>query len=1341
MPIFYNTAAPTPSTKNNINDIAVTYGIRDFLLNLNLLPFYPQISTAINGSPQIGQPVLDTSINGNANVIPNGLPLEVQGLLYYEMTTIQNQFQNNDTNAPSLVNIEDIPTTQGIFGNIDFDNGSTYPTSATDEITELGLLGKTNYAEFRKTNTLYNLYVDTTKQIDMADFISLQPIGYPNQFSDYYEVFGGLQNGTEQTFNIIGSVLNGQGVGIANDGIVPNFDFRASIAGRTLTGLGLANDTRLGVIGGQQLALALANNAAFNVQQDILGGLNTQDNLLALIQGGPLPGLRPNYKITVPQSDLGRVFDYSSSVLGFTLPRSFVSDDGSIFLSESDSANIERANSMILNTGKGQVEALISNVFANINGTTQYDNPENTRLRSGYTPGYKNNKGEKAINPNLYGFYNSDGETIYNFVSSNQDIIPEISYNRSKMIKDYGFISPEDSLNILDNGINSNIPFSWNSSEGEALNSIPNALPLRNELDIFGFTTGHPKKSLLSKTQKLFNSKGMLNIVTVKGDMNDKLNTQIETANGYGISKGSAVLRSERFTPDGLFDGQKKDADNTYCRSWTTLDRYDQVQKLVRSRGLYEGNKVPYRFQTNGSVLDDNGFVKIGPYNSARSGVEDPKKYMLSIENMAWSDDIGNLPPYEVGPGDLITGTKGRIMWFPPYDIQINETSAVNWEKNDFIGRGESIYTYNNTERSGTLSFKIIVDHPTYVNSFGKQTSSPDDNYVASFFAGCLEADTAFTERLTVTELSKVSSRNITENQAKTFQPQEPPAFFDIYYPNDSPSLETIINGVLVNGVLVNYESGVFNGNSILYNQNPTGSGFGIGTYVGGFTSNTAWNDANNFGLNGINQTFIVGNQTYSGLTDSGYIPALKSYLENECPYCRIKIKSFASPHGNLTANQNLADARTNTVYNYLMKNLNLPSNRIIKDPSKAILEGQTSCKVNDSRSTEPCKKDRRTSVVFEYSQDLETADPKNAPTPVEVAVENTTVNTKITNRFYNETNWFEKLTQTDKFVFDTFRQKIKYFHPAFHSTTPEGLNSRLTFLNQCTRQGSTSELQGANNLAFGRAPVCILRVGDFYNTKIVIDNLSIDYEPLVWDLNPEGIGVQPMIANVTLSFKFLGGSSLTGPINRLQNALSFNYYANTHVYDVRADYIKEGALVDGQKSLSGAVTQESSTVINVTPIENQIAANNITSSGLVNNAKLDPAQTGTTEPKILGFSFISITPTSEPNVFNYSVGLKQEGIGELSGNTFNVLLSDFDFNTFVNKSIKLNYIKTSETTNNVDILLDAFKFNDAINGNGYKNITPNVSGNYQFSIFYNGEKIQTIPVTFEPNTEFNRTF
>jgi hypothetical protein len=44
------------------------------------------------------------------------------------------------------------------------------------------------------------------------------------------------------------------------------------------------------------------------------------------------------------------------------------------------------------------------------------------------------------------------------------------------------------------------------------------------------------------------------------------------------------------------------------------------------------------------------------------------------------------------------------------------------------------------------------------------------------------------------------------------------------------------------------------------------------------------------------------------------------------------------------------------------------------------------------------------------------------------------------------------------------------------------------------------------------------------------------------------------MLANVTIGFVFQGGSSLGGPIQRLQNAVSFNYYANQEVYDDRAD-------------------------------------------------------------------------------------------------------------------------------------------------------------------------------------------
>jgi len=166
-----------------------------------------------------------------------------------------------------------------------------------------------------------------------------------------------------------------------------------------------------------------------------------------------------------------------------------------------------------------------------------------------------------------------------------------------------------------------------------------------------------------------------------------------------------------------------------------------------------------------------------------------------------------------------------------------------------------------------------------------------------------------------------------------------------------------------------------------------------------------------------------------------------------------------------------------------------------------------------------------------------------------------------VVERYDNEGEFFELLEKNDPFLHHLITDKIKYFDPAFHSISPEGFNARLTFLHQCTRQGSTvgsSDNGGtAYNLAFGRPPICVLRLGDFYYTKIVINSISIQYETPQWDLNPEGIGVMPMFAKVSMNFVFLGGSDLAGPISRLQNAVSFNYYANTGVYDNRAEMVQ----------------------------------------------------------------------------------------------------------------------------------------------------------------------------------------
>jgi hypothetical protein len=184
-----------------------------------------------------------------------------------------------------------------------------------------------------------------------------------------------------------------------------------------------------------------------------------------------------------------------------------------------------------------------------------------------------------------------------------------------------------------------------------------------------------------------------------------------------------------------------------------------------------------------------------------------------------------------------------------------------------------------------------------------------------------------------------------------------------------------------------------------------------------------------------------------------------------------------------------------------------------------------------------------------------------------------------IDNLIIDEGTYFDFIDENYPNYFKYISEKIKYFHAGFHSITPEGFNSRLTFLNQCMRQGPSiydrvTQKDGTEvgvqpqNLSFGRPPICILRIGDFFHTKVAINSLSITYDGPQWDLNPEGIGVQPMIATVSLGIDYIGGHSLVGPLNRLQNAVSFNYYANTEMYDVRSDKVdyNTGKVIDGIK-------------------------------------------------------------------------------------------------------------------------------------------------------------------------------
>ena len=225
------------------------------------------------------------------------------------------------------------------------------------------------------------------------------------------------------------------------------------------------------------------------------------------------------------------------------------------------------------------------------------------------------------------------------------------------------------------------------------------------------------------------------------------------------ISRGSAVKYMKN----------NQDAGIEYARVWTKDRPYLQYKDTAPyqddiSTPYYKGAKGKYFRRKNirgydGSVLDNTWNINIAPNSNGNKDFEgssnitknsknefQAKKYMFSIENLAWKNShlpgytVNDLPYSERGPNG------GRVMWFPPYDIKVNEVSNATWEKNNFLGRPEPIYTYQNTERSGTVSFKILVDHPSVLNllvkdHFKLMNDEQADNYISAFFAGAKDID------------------------------------------------------------------------------------------------------------------------------------------------------------------------------------------------------------------------------------------------------------------------------------------------------------------------------------------------------------------------------------------------------------------------------------------------------------------------------------------------------------------------------------------------------------------------------------------------------------------------
>jgi len=600
---------------------------------------------------------------------------------------------------------------------------------------------------------------------------------------------------------------------------------------------------------------------------------------------------------------------------------------------------------------------------------------------------------------------------------------------------------------------------------------------------------------------------------------NDKLSDKI-------VSRGSAI----------------KNNSGEYARVWLKssegsqkdqLEKGYSYQNAIRKNGLFTKDTTKPGFSVDEgkaslSVLQSNGIVKSYP-NSIDESFTTYKKYMLSLENLAWSDNLADLPIQEIGPGDLVSGRKGRIMWFAPYDLSFDETTTANWNETNFLGRTEPLYTYNNTSRSGSFKFKILVDHPRIVNEYrGRQ-----DTELEKFFAGITSPSELLSIIQRNTNIDQNTKREL-EKKANSIVRQSKASFntktetFSAYFKDGSSFIGDVTSGDYNPEGLNNDAKSIWDQEGEIFDILKNTEEFEIKINIVGNRSNSG--EDNQLGNNGDYMGPVKNVQKEVGERRS---IVMKNFFINnqEINTKNIKITT--------TSNSNKSSAASPTS--------DIGSDFAIKD--------------------------RRVDVTITYfPKGQDSDDPQ--PTLNELLQKDLDI---VSELFINETTYFDIIADDYPNYFDNISSRLTYFQPGFHSNTPEGLNTRLNFLQQCMRQGpsvyNSEDKIKPDNLAFGRPPICILRIGDFIHTKVVIKSLTINYaggSNIQWDLNPEGIGVQPMLADVNMTIEIIGGQSLQGPINRLQNAMSYNFYANTEMYDPRADSIRlngeGGEIVDGIK-------------------------------------------------------------------------------------------------------------------------------------------------------------------------------
>ena len=1125
----------------------------------------------------------------------------------------------------------------------------------------------------------------------------------------------------------------------------------------------LSDDSFIARLGAKTLKKEFQDRIGRELLRQTLGranilNVNSGTNLVNILTGR-VPLIEPNYNITVPSNPLGAAADFALRLGGSTLPFSTIPGSyfdqsinppqpttiqqsllanplaaGGKFISNLLGANKTGTQIFYENTGQGQKSILFKNLNFN-KFKPNYDRTLLDRLGGAIV-------GTNTNNSNFYvGSTSSDPSRIFSpsgslpndaFGNEQQDPV----YGPSELAQLYEGPSKEIRLGAngptYSNGGGIEGGFTWVSPKykGNAGKKVGIGGLITDQDSDFKPSSYNSTEStertfkegsILDKTQRIIDSQpqGGKRLQHV-GNAMDQVSKVFN--DGYKeMTKGSRVL-----TYVGAI-GQEVGTE--YCRVFAKDIPYLQYNDLQKTDGITtEGRRFSY------SVLDKTYNLNIAP-NKQEGGQDSSniigtmnnayaKKYMFSLENLAWATSnspglaVSDLAVCERGPNG------GRVMWFPPYNLTFNESVQANWTPNDFIGRPEPIYTYKNTSRTGSLTWDIVVDHPSILNVIVNKVLANEtnktrvDSILDSFFAGCRKYDLyelakkyytinpndlfqiqqAITSKEITREQMQFAVSTITvdaqvagangagngsggANSSSTPPPGSPAYFMEkyaqigFYFGNDFPKPKTSPN------YTEEYNRYTSSTNKALYASKSNGTQLTRAfdtmvtpNYV--IAQQMAIDIAEQIKNSESGSVTLIVDSSCSAPQTEAYNLALstrridsviKFFAENAATKDYVKqqklIVKRGQGFGETTRSSPLVSKTTQPPY-ALPLSPNLPSINCT-DTNGTVVGGDTMASTEVfTTNAMACRR----AYISEIKSTLKSPPPA-PPNPIKqtqtvvtgnvvtttekvnttetVVVPRDNISKRVLRALLSECDYFEVIKEETPMVFDNLKDKLKFFEPAFHSMTPEGLNTRLTFLQQCMRPGDTIpvvksiggrdvlEYNNATNTAFGAPPVLILRVGDFFNTKIIPTSLTIAYEGL--DINPEGIGVQPMIAKVTMEFNFVGGSGLKESVDKLQNALTFNYYANTEIYDDRADPTDSSYKVIDKDFLQfAAISNVSPPTINDAQPNNGLSNESTIGTILTNTSSLS-AQTGTLSYQTFMDKFVTETQNYFTNVVNKS--------------------------------------------------------------------------------------------------------